>query len=234
MAPVGVLVDDGAVTFAVVARPKADTYRAPPGDSRAIVACVRARSEDLQVADLGRVPSLGRLPGLSWDAGVAGALGFVRAPERAWVRPALGVLGVLFAMTVLAWYVGSMVAPPSKTSEATRRLGDLETALKRYAAEHQRFPVSGGPVPATPPRGKFVVPAAAWAVPPWSDLGFSISQPHYYQYQLETSADGQRCWVRARGDLDENGVMSLFELEVRIDATGALKRERLRIENEDE
>ncbi|MFI5297354.1 MAG: hypothetical protein ACHREM_04590, partial [Polyangiales bacterium] len=88
--------------------------------------------------------------------------------------------------------------------------------------------------PATLPRGKFTVPASAWSAPPWSDLKFSVTEPHRYQYELKTSFDGQRCWAIARGDLNDDGVTSLFELEEKIDSNGEMKRVRLTITNEDE
>ena len=68
--------------------------------------------------------------------------------------------------------------------------------------------------------------------PPFHELGFS-TVPSYYRYELENQVDGNgRCLVpagtngiytiRARGDLDDDGTSSLFEL-----ATGSTRDNEL-------
>ncbi|MBI2388105.1 MAG: hypothetical protein HYV09_00690 [Deltaproteobacteria bacterium] len=235
------LVDDGARRLMVHARCAArDAYRSMTDGSAPPVAWLRTTIVEPSTAP--SIPAVGRVAPLrslllrATQAAIQSEVwrpGATNARMKGLADVGFGCLGAIaMVLGFLAW--GVRRVGPKHGSEATRSLGLLETGLRAYAAKHHRFPRSGGPVPATLPRGEFSVPASAWASPPWSDVGFSIVEPHHYQFEIETTPDGQRCWARARGDLDGDGVTSLFEVEERIGATGELERAHVRIEREDE
>ena len=85
-------------------------------------------------------------------------------------------------------------------------------------------PSSRVPVPSDPldVRGKrYQSTQAEWAVSPWRDLRFSIAPPQYYAYSFESSGSGEaaRAKAMAEGDLDGDGVTSLFVVPIAPDAT---------------
>lgn len=137
----------------------------------------------------------------------------------------VAVIGVLAAVAVPAFmkYIRR-----SKTSEATmnlRRLYDGAVVYfmqERYGADGKvlprRFPQS---TPKTPQRSACVdgesvehVPdSEEWSAPGWQELGFSIHESHFFQYEFISSGEGPTASFTARavGDLDCNGAYSLFE-----------------------
>ena len=56
----------------------------------------------------------------------------------------------------------------------------------------------------------------AWQSSTWSTLGFSIDEPHLFQYrvQIEGSGAATRYVVEARGDLDCDGQLSSLKRTV--------------------
>jgi hypothetical protein len=102
----------------------------------------------------------------------------------------------------------------SKTAEATTNLRRMYDGAVAYHAEHGRFPESAPLTPARPAcaggESSKIAPAPeTWAAPGWQALGFSVDDPHYYQYEF--ASDGDAFTARAVGDLDCNGVLSTFE-----------------------
>jgi hypothetical protein len=92
----------------------------------------------------------------------------------------------------------------------------------RSAGRRARFPPSAPLVPDGIPNGKRVVPNPhAFSHPSWQDIRYSSDRPTYYAYDFVTSKDGRSTVARARGDIDGDGITSLFELDVRLDARDA-------------
>jgi hypothetical protein len=138
---------------------------------------------------------------------------------------------VAIAMVCMARYVrhgrtaeaeGSVVrlAASSATffnrSDAMQPLG--ASAIAAHSMRH--FPTSSKtPVPEDPVfvRGsRYQSQPSAWAVSPWRELEFSITQPQSYQYAFEAQGSGAsaRALVVAEGDLDGDGDRSRFSLAI--------------------
>ncbi len=58
-----------------------------------------------------------------------------------------------------------------------------------------------------------------WSAPGWRELGFSIDGPYRYTYEYVPDPGGASAIVRATGDLDCNGVSSLYELKLTVRGT---------------
>ena len=55
-----------------------------------------------------------------------------------------------------------------------------------------------------------------WAASPWRELRFSIVQPQCYQYSFDAEGAGgtAKALVMAQGDLDGDGVRSMYSLAI--------------------
>jgi type II secretory pathway pseudopilin PulG len=131
------------------------------------------------------------------------------------VELAIGValLGSLVAVVAPA-FVRELHA--SRFVEPTDGLSRLGTAAIVYAEENERFPDSAPLTPASPPRGKKEAdPPNMWDGPTWKALAFRPTPegvPHAYSFSFESTAGGAAFVAQARGDLDGDGVLSLFEI----------------------
>lgn len=114
----------------------------------------------------------------------------------------IAVAGVIAAIAIPSFVRYERAA---QTAEATTNLASIATRMEAYYVEFQQYPSA----PASPPeppcgtRELFVGDAA------WTQIGFSPFDPVRYSYEVEATADGYV--IRARGDLDCDGVTSLFE-----------------------
>jgi hypothetical protein len=71
-------------------------------------------------------------------------------------------------------------------------------------------------VPKVVPRGvKVQTKPDEWAA--WSPIKFSITTPQHYQYEVKAAPNGESAEVIAHGDLDGDGKLSTFTLEMHID-----------------
>jgi hypothetical protein len=61
--------------------------------------------------------------------------------------------------------------------------------------------------------------AAIWNVQGWRELSFSVDNAYRYTYQYVPDASGQSAVLRATGDLDCDGEMSLYELKLTVKGT---------------
>lgn len=102
----------------------------------------------------------------------------------------------------------------SRFVEPTRGLARIGASAVAYAEAHGRFPDSEPLTPPVPPRGKKEVdPPGTWDGPTWTALEFRPTPegvPHAYSFEFESSGDA--FVARARGDLDGDGIFSLFEI----------------------
>jgi len=140
----------------------------------------------------------------------------------------------------------------SKTAEATRNLGSIETGEKnKFQQETDSSPKEDGTgpfvhtfcpsskaVPAGVPKGvKVKVDSKEWDEASWKCLKFSINEAQFYQYKaVANGASGTAAMYTARvnGDLDGDGVLSTFQLVGQGTTTGDASRVSLTITNEDE
>lgn len=103
-----------------------------------------------------------------------------------------------------------------------RALADV-VELQRKLRQPMRFPSSAPLVPPDVPYGKAVkVNAESFSHPSWRAIGYFAEGDVHYATDFVTAPDGKSVVVRARGDIDRDGVTSLFELDVRIDRRGTV------------
>jgi hypothetical protein len=117
----------------------------------------------------------------------------------------------------------------SKGTEALVMLKRLATSARAFAEERgSGFPrIAGGP---TPPlgacckgeKGRCAPDPALWGEPPWSDLDFSVDDPHYFSYEYKADTDGTSFTARAYGDLDCDGTYSTFSMTGTVGAGSAI------------
>ncbi len=111
-----------------------------------------------------------------------------------------------------------------RTAEATENVRELFNASAEYFAAQLAdpnvdrnsisFPATTDFYPAE--IGKKATRSVDWhTIEAFTTLGFSIDEPHYYQYRYESEGRGAnaRFVVIARGDLDGDGKYSRFEME---------------------
>jgi hypothetical protein len=103
-----------------------------------------------------------------------------------------------------------------------RALADV-VERERRLGQKMRLPSSAPLVPADVPYGKTAkVTAESFSHPSWRAIGYSVEGSVHYATDFVTAPDGKTAVVRARGDIDRDGVTSLFELDVRIDRHGTV------------
>jgi hypothetical protein len=131
------------------------------------------------------------------------------------IELALGVslLGCIAAVAIPA-FLREMHA--SRFVEPTEGLARMGASALTYAEGHGAFPESVALTPAAPPRGKKEAdPPGTWDAPTWKALDFRASPegvPHAYSFAFDNTTGGTGFVARARGDLDGDGVLSLFEV----------------------
>lgn len=134
-------------------------------------------------------------------------------PVELAVGLALG--GSVLAAAVPAFLKNLNASRLAEPVEGVARLAELSVA---YAETYQRFPDSAPLTPTTPPRGKKEAdPPGTWDTPAWKSVGFRPTPegvPHAFAFAFETTPPkvGSELAAQARGDLDGDGVLSLFEL----------------------
>jgi hypothetical protein len=115
----------------------------------------------------------------------------------------------------------------SKVVEATVNTRTLAEGVARLSAQQWAQLAETDWTPAgsacAQPNKKFPANAAVWQGEPWATIGFSVTEPHYYQYRLRRDAGGFA--VEARGDLDCDGKFSHFQRAVQPDGAGPLVTE---------
>ncbi len=134
-------------------------------------------------------------------------------PVELAVGIALG--GSVLAVAVPAFFRELHASRLAEPVEGLNRLGTLSLA---YAEAHQRFPDPAPLTPSAPPRGKKEADApGTWDTPTWTALGFrpvAEGAPHAYAFAYESGPPSAftSFTAQARGDLDGDGVLSLFEI----------------------
>ena len=127
---------------------------------------------------------------------------------------------------------GASYVRRSKTVEATTSIGAMARSAAAYfdasnelQPGKRRFPVSSAAsVPASVDlvRGKrYASNANDWAVSPWRELKFSMTEPQCYAFQFGAGGQGPqaRATATAQGDLDGDGIESAYVLSIAPDAT---------------
>ncbi len=87
-------------------------------------------------------------------------------------------------------------------------------------------PTPAGPTPATSccdAGGTCAADASTWTAQGWRELQFSIDGAYRYTYQYIPDPGGQSAVVRAAGDLNCDGLASIYELRLTVQA-GTVRR----------
>jgi Tfp pilus assembly major pilin PilA len=153
----------------------------------------------------------------------------------------MNFLAVVAVLSTLGMYGLAKYVRHTKTAEAISSIESIAKGAALYynssdsslptgtrlevmrASRH--FPAaSRGSVPVDPSdvQGKRYKSAMAdWLGSPWREIRFSIPQAQFYAYSFEAEGAGSaaRAVVTARGDLDANGVWSVYRLAVAPDDT---------------
>jgi hypothetical protein len=130
----------------------------------------------------------------------------------------------LIESAVAACLLGSIVAvavpafvrdvESSRLVEPVSGLERLATRAVAHAVASGAYPETAPWTPAVPPRGTTEVdPEGTWDHPTWRALDFRAApegRPHAYAFSFERTASGFT--ARAQGDLDGDGLFSLFEV----------------------
>jgi type II secretory pathway pseudopilin PulG len=143
---------------------------------------------------------------------------------------ALSVLGILLAILLPAV---QRQARYGKTSEAITYLNDLCAAQSAYYAQSRdrprtlpgqespppQFVNAQTPTPAAfPSPERYPAAPADWESAEWVALGFSINDPHYFQYASPAGREGFS--AVAHGNLDGDNLSSTFLRTGRLAAGG--------------
>ncbi len=151
------------------------------------------------------------------------------------------VLGVLAGVAIPSF---TKYMKRSKTGEARANVERLFTGAQAFAEEHKAdgkrfaFPRSTEWTPAGgccgQPGDKCGPDPAAFHSPTWQSLGFSIEDPHYFQYRFTSTGKGPgaKFVVEARADLDCDGQFSLYRREGALGKGGAVEGEAMKSEHE--
>jgi len=136
------------------------------------------------------------------------------------------IIGVLASIAIPSF---SRAIRRTKTSEAVinlRRIYDgAVTSFQELEVERNgttlssQFPNTVGPTPGVnvccegPGGGKCEANAGAFRGQTWNEIGFAISDPHYYWYEFASDGEGvsAQFTARATGNLDCDETYSTFE-----------------------
>lgn len=116
----------------------------------------------------------------------------------------LAVLGLLAGMTVPAYQQSVRRAQSAEAALLLEHIANEELAWRR---DHGAF-LACGAMPAQPPKGEAVAFDASGC---WRDLGLRVEGPVRYSYRVELHGETFR--AIAEGDLDGDGVRSVFTLD---------------------
>jgi hypothetical protein len=151
----------------------------------------------------------------------------------------MNFLGFVVVLSAIGMYALARYVRHAKTVEAVSSVTSLaQAAAEYYNASDATQPTGAAPhavhaMRHFPPSSRAAVPAdplsvrgrryqsnlADWSTSPWRELRFSIVQPQCYQYSFESEGAGAtaKALVTAEGDLDGDGIRSLYSLAIEPD-----------------
>jgi type IV pilus assembly protein PilA len=140
------------------------------------------------------------------------------------IPASLAFVGILAAIAIPSFINYMHRAKSAEAEFNVERCADVVVA---YQAFNGALPEGCDWTPAEPPgETKYAPDDALWSAPPWSAIGFSVLDPHYYRYRILRDGDTATC--QAEGDLDGDGARSLFERSVSITSGTAVAEPSVR------
>ena len=136
------------------------------------------------------------------------------------------MVGVMAAVAIPAF---TKYLRRAKTVEATSNVRAMASGAIVYYEAHRkagRFPPSTSWTPGAACCGqsgdKCAPASGAFSAAGWKALGFSVDEPHYYQYRFTSQGRGKHAHfvAEARGDLDCDGQTSSFQVVGTVSAQG--------------
>ena len=136
----------------------------------------------------------------------------------------VAIIGILAAVAIPSFIKYMRRSQSAEAPMNLRRMYD--GAVSYFLGEHsdvngiilaRQFPGNAGPTPATPPAAvKVIVPPAQWGTPEWNALDFAVNDPQRYSYSFTSAGSDATATavMMAQGDLNGNGVFSLFQRNV--------------------
>jgi hypothetical protein len=166
----------------------------------------------------------------------------------------LTLLSIGCVLAALAMVLASKYIRHSKTTEAVGAVSAMAQGAARAYDESDAKQPEGSERHAShamrhfPPPAKESVPAdmqdvrgkrfqsneADWSVSPWPELHFRMLQAQYYAYTFDSQGTGADAHASAlaKGDLDADGHVSSFSLEITADSSldGKVAKSMVRID----
>lgn len=148
----------------------------------------------------------------------------------------MNFLGLAAVLSAVGMYALARYVRHAKTVEAVSSVNSLAYAARDYYNTSDATQPTGAAPHAVhamrhfPPASRVSVPfddlsvrgkryqsnPADWSSSPWRELRFSILPPQCYRYSFEAEGAGAtaRATVTAEGDLDDDGIRSLYSVTV--------------------
>jgi prepilin-type N-terminal cleavage/methylation domain-containing protein len=144
----------------------------------------------------------------------------------------VAIIGILAAIAIPAFldYIKD-----SKTTEAKNQLGQMKTKIVSFHIAKQRLPQAGAEMPdvataacTSTGDGKILKKTQdLWAASPgWKEMNFHVDEDSYFSYEwtVTTPSGATAAGVgHARGDLNCNGTVGTYLLNVSKDPAGNLE-----------
>ncbi len=131
------------------------------------------------------------------------------------------VFGVALAATVPACLRSVRLARTAEATDSLKQLSDATVSVLASGGALASAPLTPARVPPGEPAAD---PAGSWSHPTWRALRFGFDEPHWFSYRVDVDPMSA-VRLTAHGDLDGDGVTSLFEREVAITPAGPVARE---------
>lgn len=114
----------------------------------------------------------------------------------------------------------------AKIAEARAHVAQISQRLREHAegAGQGSLPKSAPLTPAkVPPGTKIRSDRSAWQHPSWRAIDYFIEREHYFAYEFVTAKDRKSAVVRAHGDLNGDGNITLIESTVTVQKDGTVQ-----------
>ncbi len=126
----------------------------------------------------------------------------------------LSVSASVVAVAVPQFYEHLHASRLTEPLEGLSKIAASASVGASMVPPHWAYPEDVPFTPAEVPHGIKEDAPLTWQNPTWRKLGFQMTRPHYYSFSFESKNGPQQAsfTAKARGDLDQDGQFSSFEL----------------------